>query len=150
MKITVCDVSPSTVLPQDVVVFLLQPFNRWSKQTFPNTTKLHAVVMTGRAIFCFGSYFPMRLARGNTDCCDCSDCALFWWSQQGGGGWGLEKNSDLEDRKKKIFSWMQGLDKEWCFPQIFFLPHLNVMQITVCSECALRSKGPLSRLLYCW
>lgn len=68
--------SPSTALPQAAVVFLLQPSNRWSKQPFANTTKSHTIIMIGHSLFCFGSYFPIGLARGNPDCCDCSDCAL--------------------------------------------------------------------------
>ncbi len=106
--------SPSTLLPQAAVVFLLQPSNRWSKQPFANTTESHAIIMIGHSLFCFGSYFPIGLARGSTDCCDCSDFDLLWRSQQEG-----EENRHLE-HQKGIFSEMQRWDEEWCFPLLFF------------------------------
>lgn len=85
---------PSTVLPQAAVVFLLQPSNRWSKQPFANTTESHTIIMIGHSLFCFGSYFPIGLARGSTDCCDC--CDSDGHSRTG------EKNRDLEPRIRNI------------------------------------------------
>ncbi len=116
--------SLSTVLPQAAVVFLLQPSNRWSKQPLANTTESHTIIMIGHSLFCFGSYFPIGLARGSTDCCDCSDSDLLWQSQQEG-----EKNRDLEPRIRNI-----QLDAEmgWrmMLPSALFSP--NGMQITIC------------------